>query len=198
MNSWAQCVIRLKKSEKGIGKLNGIDDEDVCGCYMVRLCPHDLFVTAQVDLGTCLRIHDQNLEEMELEAMLASYLIVQIWEMDEEDDANYRMARHYLRWRTLGVWVALDCVARKLCSDSSTSPAWDSFPSFFWRVSWWNTLIYGVISSLFQFSLSKGWVTCMFVYYCLVIFGHLFWRFRHSTKLGINRLIIVLLLLKKM
>lgn len=78
MNSWAQCVIRLKKSEKGIGKLNGIDDEDVCGCYMVRLCPHDLFVTAQVDLGTCLRIHDQNLEEMELEAMLASYLIVQI------------------------------------------------------------------------------------------------------------------------
>lgn len=27
------------------------DDKDVCGCYMVRFCPHDLFVNTRSDLG---------------------------------------------------------------------------------------------------------------------------------------------------
>ncbi|KAK6145662.1 hypothetical protein DH2020_022482 [Rehmannia glutinosa] len=30
------------------------DDKDVCGCYMVRFCPHDLFVNTRSDLGNAL------------------------------------------------------------------------------------------------------------------------------------------------
>ncbi|KAF6140406.1 hypothetical protein GIB67_013175 [Kingdonia uniflora] len=39
------------------------DDRDVCGSYMVRFCPHDLFVNTKSDLGPCPRIHDQKLKE---------------------------------------------------------------------------------------------------------------------------------------
>ncbi|XP_074573109.1 uncharacterized protein LOC141829519 isoform X1 [Curcuma longa] len=39
------------------------DDKEVCGCYMVRFCPHDLFVNTKSDLGACPRIHDQKLKE---------------------------------------------------------------------------------------------------------------------------------------
>lgn len=28
------------------------DDKEVCGFYMVRFCPHDLFVNTKSDLGT--------------------------------------------------------------------------------------------------------------------------------------------------
>ncbi|PON87877.1 Luc7-related [Trema orientale] len=39
------------------------DDKEVCGAYMVRFCPHDLFVNTRSDLGQCPRIHDQKLKE---------------------------------------------------------------------------------------------------------------------------------------
>ncbi|XP_022929113.1 luc7-like protein 3 isoform X3 [Cucurbita moschata] len=39
------------------------DDKEVCGFYMVRFCPHDLFVNTRSDLGPCPRIHDQKLKE---------------------------------------------------------------------------------------------------------------------------------------
>ncbi|KAK6926396.1 Luc7-related [Dillenia turbinata] len=39
------------------------DDKEVCGSYMVRFCPHDLFVNTRSDLGPCPRIHDPKLKE---------------------------------------------------------------------------------------------------------------------------------------
>ncbi|KAK3040068.1 hypothetical protein RJ639_027794 [Escallonia herrerae] len=39
------------------------DDKEVCGFYMVRFCPHDLFVNTRSDLGPCPKIHDQKLKE---------------------------------------------------------------------------------------------------------------------------------------
>ncbi|KAJ4954472.1 hypothetical protein NE237_011255 [Protea cynaroides] len=39
------------------------DDKEVCRFYMVRFCPHDLFVNTRSDLGPCPRIHDQKLKE---------------------------------------------------------------------------------------------------------------------------------------
>ncbi|EPS71281.1 salt tolerance protein 3, partial [Genlisea aurea] len=39
------------------------DDKEVCGCYMIRFCPHDLFVNTKSDLGVCPKIHDQKLKE---------------------------------------------------------------------------------------------------------------------------------------
>ncbi|KAK8710825.1 hypothetical protein V6N13_146134 [Hibiscus sabdariffa] len=39
------------------------DDKDVCAFYMVRFCPHDLFVNTRSDLGPCPRVHDQKLKE---------------------------------------------------------------------------------------------------------------------------------------
>ncbi|KAL6007843.1 hypothetical protein ACLOJK_033346 [Asimina triloba] len=39
------------------------DDDDVCRFYMVRFCPHDLFVNTRSDLGPCPRFHDQKLKE---------------------------------------------------------------------------------------------------------------------------------------
>ncbi|KAG6422346.1 hypothetical protein SASPL_118914 [Salvia splendens] len=39
------------------------DDKEVCGCYMVRFCPHDLFVNTRSDLGACQKIHDPKLKE---------------------------------------------------------------------------------------------------------------------------------------
>ncbi|KAL6581379.1 hypothetical protein OROMI_007302 [Orobanche minor] len=39
------------------------DDKDVCGCFMVRFCPHDLFVNTRSDLGVCPKIHDPKLKE---------------------------------------------------------------------------------------------------------------------------------------
>lgn len=39
------------------------DDKEVCRFYMVRFCPHDLFVNTRSDLGPCPKIHDQKLKE---------------------------------------------------------------------------------------------------------------------------------------
>ncbi|XP_057476727.1 uncharacterized protein LOC130764474 [Actinidia eriantha] len=39
------------------------NDKEVCGLYMVRFCPHDLFVNTRSDLGPCPRIHDLKLKE---------------------------------------------------------------------------------------------------------------------------------------
>ncbi|XP_039160718.1 luc7-like protein 3 [Eucalyptus grandis] len=39
------------------------DDKEVCAFYMVRFCPHDLFVNTRSDLGPCSRIHDLKLKE---------------------------------------------------------------------------------------------------------------------------------------
>uniref|UniRef100_A0ACD5U7R9 Uncharacterized protein n=4 Tax=Avena sativa TaxID=4498 RepID=A0ACD5U7R9_AVESA len=39
------------------------DDPDVCGPFMVRFCPHDLFVNTKSNLGPCLKIHDSKLKE---------------------------------------------------------------------------------------------------------------------------------------
>ncbi|GLT40280.1 hypothetical protein SLA2020_144260 [Shorea laevis] len=39
------------------------DDKEVCGFYMVRFCPHDLFVNTRSDLGACPRVHDPKLKE---------------------------------------------------------------------------------------------------------------------------------------
>ncbi|XVF11197.1 hypothetical protein REPUB_Repub08aG0005200 [Reevesia pubescens] len=39
------------------------DDKEVCAFYMVRFCPHDLFVNTRSDLGPCPRVHDQKLKE---------------------------------------------------------------------------------------------------------------------------------------
>ncbi|CAI9092039.1 OLC1v1027182C3 [Oldenlandia corymbosa var. corymbosa] len=39
------------------------DSKEVCGCYMIRFCPHDLFVNTRSDLGPCPKIHDPKLKE---------------------------------------------------------------------------------------------------------------------------------------
>ncbi|XP_024970660.1 luc7-like protein 3 [Cynara cardunculus var. scolymus] len=39
------------------------DDKEVCGFYMVKFCPHDLFVNTRSDLGPCPKIHDPKLKE---------------------------------------------------------------------------------------------------------------------------------------
>ncbi|KAH7429679.1 hypothetical protein KP509_09G061200 [Ceratopteris richardii] len=39
------------------------DDKEVCGCYLIRFCPHDLFVNTKSNLGPCAKIHDPKLKE---------------------------------------------------------------------------------------------------------------------------------------
>lgn len=39
------------------------DDKEACSFYMVRFCPHDLFVNTRSDLGVCPKIHDPKLKE---------------------------------------------------------------------------------------------------------------------------------------
>ncbi|VVA23199.1 PREDICTED: GDP-mannose transporter [Prunus dulcis] len=39
------------------------DDKEVCGHYLVRFCPFDLFVNTRSDIGPCPRIHDPKLKE---------------------------------------------------------------------------------------------------------------------------------------
>jgi hypothetical protein len=80
----------LTEEEKKGHKELKWDDPDVCGPYMVRFCPHDLFINTKSNLGTaaplfplrfavdfvlltissvvvfagtCLRIHDPKLKE---------------------------------------------------------------------------------------------------------------------------------------
>ncbi|TVU39412.1 hypothetical protein EJB05_12830 [Eragrostis curvula] len=53
----------LTEEEKKEHKEVKWDDPDVCGPYMVRFCPHDLFVNTKSNLGPCSRIHDPKLKE---------------------------------------------------------------------------------------------------------------------------------------
>lgn len=53
----------LTEEEKKEYKEIKWDDKEVCAFYMVRFCPHDLFVNTRSDLGPCPRIHDQKLKE---------------------------------------------------------------------------------------------------------------------------------------
>lgn len=41
----------LTEEEKRGYKELSWDDKEVCGCYMVQFCPHDLFVNTRSDLG---------------------------------------------------------------------------------------------------------------------------------------------------
>ncbi|KAH9602352.1 hypothetical protein KSS87_020017 [Heliosperma pusillum] len=50
------------EEKKGYRELKW-DDREVCSCFMVRFCPHDLFVNTRSDLGPCPRVHDQKLKE---------------------------------------------------------------------------------------------------------------------------------------
>jgi len=38
------------------------DHEDVCRSFLCGFCPHDLFVNTKADLGTCTKIHDDQLK----------------------------------------------------------------------------------------------------------------------------------------
>lgn len=50
---WVWCVSarNLTEEEKKGYKEVTWDDKEVCGFYMVRFCPHDLFVNTRSDLG---------------------------------------------------------------------------------------------------------------------------------------------------
>ncbi|KAI4311764.1 hypothetical protein MLD38_036634 [Melastoma candidum] len=51
-----------EEEKRGFKEINWSDDE-VCPWYMVRFCPHDLFVNTRSDLGPCPKIHDLTLKE---------------------------------------------------------------------------------------------------------------------------------------
>ncbi|ONK55714.1 uncharacterized protein A4U43_C10F250 [Asparagus officinalis] len=51
-----------EEEKKGFKEIRW-DDKEVCGAFMVRFCPHDLFVNTKSDLGPCPRIHDLKLKE---------------------------------------------------------------------------------------------------------------------------------------
>nr|KJB51429.1 hypothetical protein B456_008G215900 [Gossypium raimondii] len=51
-----------EEEKKGYRELRW-DDKEVCAFYMVRFCPHDLFVNTRSDLGLCPRVHDPKLKE---------------------------------------------------------------------------------------------------------------------------------------
>ncbi|KAL9674718.1 hypothetical protein QQ045_002917 [Rhodiola kirilowii] len=51
-----------EEERKGFKEMSW-DDKDVCRPYMIRFCPHDLFVNTRSDLGPCSKIHDPKLKE---------------------------------------------------------------------------------------------------------------------------------------
>ncbi|XP_078439784.1 LUC7 N terminus domain-containing protein isoform X1 [Wolffia australiana] len=53
----------LTEEEKKGFKEVSWDDKEVCRPFMVRFCPHDLFVNTKSDLGSCPKIHDLKLKE---------------------------------------------------------------------------------------------------------------------------------------
>ncbi|CAM0878409.1 unnamed protein product [Alopecurus aequalis] len=53
----------LTDEEKKGHREVGWDDPDVCGPYMARFCPHDLFINTKSNLGTCPKIHDPILKQ---------------------------------------------------------------------------------------------------------------------------------------
>lgn len=40
------------------------EDPEYCKYYMVKFCPHDLFVNTRADLGVCQRVHDDEVKEL--------------------------------------------------------------------------------------------------------------------------------------
>lgn len=48
---WYVSARNLTEEEKKGYKEITWDDKEVCGFYMVRFCPHDLFVNTRSDLG---------------------------------------------------------------------------------------------------------------------------------------------------
>jgi len=48
------------------------DDPDFCQYFMVKFCPHDLFVNTRADLGPCPKIHDEEAKCMFTEAKRGS------------------------------------------------------------------------------------------------------------------------------
>ncbi|XP_037934771.1 luc7-like protein 3 [Teleopsis dalmanni] len=40
------------------------DDPDFCQYYIVKFCPHDLFINTRADLGPCTRIHDDEAKQL--------------------------------------------------------------------------------------------------------------------------------------
>ncbi|XP_022731154.1 luc7-like protein 3 isoform X2 [Durio zibethinus] len=54
------------------------DDKEVCAFYMVRFCPHDLFVNTRSDLGPCPRVHDQKLKDRTFYAFPGQHIFFMI------------------------------------------------------------------------------------------------------------------------
>ncbi|OXU23920.1 hypothetical protein TSAR_000366 [Trichomalopsis sarcophagae] len=40
------------------------EDPEFCKLYLVKFCPHDLFVNTRADLGVCARVHDDEAREL--------------------------------------------------------------------------------------------------------------------------------------
>ncbi|KAF6199056.1 hypothetical protein GE061_007081 [Apolygus lucorum] len=40
------------------------EDPEFCKYYMVKFCPHDLFVNTRADLGACPKVHDDEVKEL--------------------------------------------------------------------------------------------------------------------------------------
>lgn len=40
------------------------EDEEFCTYFMVKFCPHDLFVNTRADLGQCVKLHDEEAKKM--------------------------------------------------------------------------------------------------------------------------------------
>ncbi|KAL6279140.1 hypothetical protein ACE6H2_016021 [Prunus campanulata] len=53
----------LTEEGRNGGKELTWDDKEVCGHYLVRFCPFDLFANSRSDIGPCPRIHDPKLKE---------------------------------------------------------------------------------------------------------------------------------------
>lgn len=58
---------RNKDPSEKVKKVNW-DDPEFCQYYMVKFCPHDLFVNTRADLGPCPKLHDDEAKRMYEEA----------------------------------------------------------------------------------------------------------------------------------
>ncbi|XP_055595914.1 luc7-like protein 3 [Uranotaenia lowii] len=46
------------------GKELNWEDEEFCTYFMVKFCPHDLFVNTRADLGQCAKLHDEEAKKL--------------------------------------------------------------------------------------------------------------------------------------
>lgn len=46
------------------GKELNWEDADYCKYYLVKFCPHDLFVNTRADLGVCTKVHDDEVKKL--------------------------------------------------------------------------------------------------------------------------------------